>query len=68
MAYTVKNFRTKKELKEALKNGERILVFQPGFQEVPKDGTVFLEGPHFPEPHVWYAEGIMIDGILGEVK
>jgi hypothetical protein len=68
MAYTVKNFPTKKALKQALKNGEKILVFQPGLGTEVKNGTVFLEGPHYPQPHEWYAEGIMLEGILVEVK
>lgn len=69
MAYTVKNFPTKKALKDALKAGEKILVFQPGLHETrPENGTVFLEGPHYPEPHTWYAEGIMLEGILVKVK
>jgi hypothetical protein len=69
MAYVDPNFPTKKALKEALANGERVEVFQP----VPvfgalKDGTVYLEGPHFPEPHKWYAEGIVKDGVLIKIR
>ena len=30
MAYTSKNFKTKKVLKEAIASGERITVYQPG--------------------------------------
>lgn len=58
MAYTVKNYRTKKELIADHKAGKRIEVFQPGglFPLRPmSDGTVALEGPHYPEPHKWYA-------------
>ena len=68
MAYTQQNFKTKKELKEALENGVRIPVYHPGLGEVPQNGTVFLEGPHFPQAHTWYAEGTMIDGLLAKVK
>lgn len=49
--YTVKNFRTKKELKEALKK-ERVMCFQPGpFGTNPTDGTVYLEG-HITQNHI----------------
>lgn len=68
MAYTEKNFRTKKELKEALECGEKIRVYQPGLGTVPENGTVYLEGPHYPEPHVWYATGTMLEGLLVKVK
>lgn len=70
MAYTVKNFRTKKAVRDALANGERIEVFQPGpFGPAVPDGRVYLEGPHYPAPHSWYAQGTVKDGILvGKIK
>jgi hypothetical protein len=68
MAYTMENFKTKKALKEALKAGERVKVFQPGLGTVPQNGTVFLEGPHYPQPHTWYAKGLMKDGFLVKVE
>lgn len=63
MAYTNKNFKTKKELKEAFKSGETILVFQPGPFPL-NEGKVYLEGPHYPAPHTWYASGIVKNGKL----
>lgn len=72
MAYTDRNFKTKKALKEALANGDEITVYQPGVfgytGTAPKDGTVYLEGPHYPEPHKWYAQGTMKDGLLVSIK
>lgn len=68
MAYTDINFPSKKALKEALAEGKQITVYDPGFGNAPKDGTVYLEGPHFPEPHKWYAQGKMKDGLLVAVK
>ena len=69
------NFKTKKALKEQLKKNadpaeyhKCIEVFAPGLGTVPKDGTVYLEGPHYPEPHRWYAEGILQNGVLVAVK
>lgn len=55
MAYTLRNFKTKKELKEALARGERVSVYNPGPFPL-KPGTCTLEGPHYPEMHRWYAE------------
>jgi hypothetical protein len=56
--YTERNFKTKKALKEAFERGDKIFVYQPGGMfpaRVP--GTQFLEGPHYPAPHTWYASG-----------
>jgi hypothetical protein len=66
--YTTTNFKTKKALKEALARDEPITVFQPGLGTVPENGTVYLEGPHYPQPHTWYAEGTMKNGVLVKVK
>jgi len=57
MAYTTKNFKTKKALKEAIASGERVTVYQPGglFPDPAFPGTCCVEGPHYPKPHTWYA-------------
>lgn len=68
MAYVDPNFRTKKALKEALARGDSVAVYQPGLGEVPDDGTVSLEGPHYPEAHRWWASGTMKDGRLVKVS
>ena len=68
MSYVSPNFKTKKALKDALKDGKVIEVYQPGLGTVPVNGTVYLEGPHYPEPHRWYAEGTMAGGRLVKVK
>ena len=68
MAYTITNFKTKKALKEALAAGEDVGVFQPGLGTVPVDGTLSLEGPHYPKPHTWYATGTMKGGRLVKVS
>lgn len=31
-------------------------------------GKVYLEGPHYPKPHTWYAEAELKDGIVISVK
>lgn len=68
MAYVSPNYKTKKDLKEALAAGKSIEVYQPGIGLVPMDGYVPLEGPHYPQPHKWYAEGTMQGGKLVKVK
>jgi hypothetical protein len=68
MAYVSPDYRTKKALKEALAQGKGIDVYQPGLGTVPRDGTIALEGPHYPKPHTWYATGTMQDGRLVKVK
>jgi hypothetical protein len=68
MAYVNPNVKTKKELKERLAAGKGVDVYQPGIGTVPTDGTVYLEGPHYPEPHRWYAQGTMAGGRLVKVK
>lgn len=68
MAYTEFNFRTKSELRKALDEGKQIRVYQPGLGTVPENGTVYLEGPHYPQPHTWYAKGTMVEGFLEKVE
>lgn len=69
MAYTLKNFKTKKALREAFAAGETIEVYQPGpFGPGVPDGWVSLEGPHYPEPHRWYARAKVHFGRVIELK
>jgi hypothetical protein len=68
VAYTTINFKTKKALKEALAAGKQIGVFSPGPFPVNQNGTVSLEGPHYPEPHKWYASATVKDGYVVSVK
>jgi hypothetical protein len=68
--YTHINFKTKKDLKAAVKNGHKITFFQPGpfgGNEL-KDGTICVEGPHYPQPHKWYASCKVKDGLIVDVK
>jgi hypothetical protein len=66
--YVSPNFKTKKALKEALAAGEAVRVYSPGIGSVPLNGTIDLEGPHYPKPHTWYATGVMVDGKLTKVR
>ena len=68
--YTVENFKTKKALKEAIAVGKRVGYWQPGpfGGNEPKNGTIYLEGPHYPEAHKWYASATVKDGAIVSVK
>jgi hypothetical protein len=66
--YTQKNFKTKKELKEAVARGEQIRLFAPGIGSPKTDGAEFVEGPHYPQPHKWYAKVEMKDGVVVKVS
>ena len=69
--YTKKNYKTKKAFKEAVANGEIVEYFQPGgmFPTPMERGVRYFEGPHYPEPHRWYASALCEDGVvIGPVK
>jgi hypothetical protein len=66
--YVSPNFKTKKALKEAVARGDPVKVFAPGLGAPRKDGKEWVEGPHYPEPHRWYAELLMKDGKIIKVK
>jgi hypothetical protein len=68
MTYVNPDFNTKKALKTAIEQSKQIEVFQPGLGTVPANGTVYLEGPHYPKPHRWYAQGTMQDGKLVKIR
>jgi hypothetical protein len=64
--YTEKNYQTKKAMMADVTAGVRVPVFQPGpFRDgAPQDGFVCLEGPHYPQPHRWYARVLIADGFI----
>ena len=67
--YTVKNYRSKKDLKADVANGVKVATFQPGGMFPAKtEGIEVIEGPHFPEPHKWYAQVELRDGLVIKVK
>lgn len=70
MAYTVINFKTKKALKEAIASGQPVRCYQPGLGPslARFTGTITIEGPHYPEPHRWYASAQLVDGIVVSVR
>ncbi len=66
--YTDINFKTKKALKDAVKAGKKIRVYSPGPSPCPQNGRIAVEGPHYPEPHRWYAEVTVIDSTIVQVN
>lgn len=67
--YTITNYKTKKALMEAVKNGDEVYTYQPGgIFPAEKNGKVYLEGPHYPAPHTWYASAEIVDGKVVKVK
>ena len=68
--YTVDNFKTKTALKKAVRDGDTVKVYQPG----PfgggdiGDGSHAAEGPHYPQPHTWYATVTIENGKVVSVK
>lgn len=68
--YTIKNYKSKKELKADIAAGIAVRYYQPGpfGGNEPKDGQIALEGPHYPQPHRWYCTATAKDGLIIAVK
>lgn len=68
--YVWPNFKTKKAFREAVNNGEKVQVYSPGPFPATADGKETIEGPHYPEPHRWYASVVVENGYVarGSVK
>jgi hypothetical protein len=90
--YTTRNFKSKKELKQAVdawnaydafmrdeeknptgvppSSARAVTYYQPGpfGGNEPRNGAVYIEGPHYPQPHKFYAHCIAKDGVIVEVK
>ena len=65
--YVEPNYKTKKALKEAVKAGEPVRVFSPGPFPAPSEGRTSVEGPHYPQPHSWYASVEVSGGFVTKV-
>lgn len=68
--YVSPNFKTKKAFKEAVAAGKTVTYFQPGpfGGNEPMDGKITVEGPHYPEPHKWYATAVVAGGKVVKVS
>lgn len=70
MAYANENFPSKKALKLAVQAGNGELgahQLTPYGRTELTDGEAYLEGPHFPKPHRWYAKVLLKDGKIVQV-
>ncbi len=45
-----------------------VRLYAPGLGSPKENGTEFVEGPHYPAPHSWYAQVTVKDGIVVKVK
>lgn len=66
--YTDRNFKTKKEFKQAVAAGNEVRLYAPGLGQPVENGREFVEGPHYPEAHRWYASVEVKDGVVVSVK
>ena len=67
--YTEKNYKTKKELIADVKAGKQVRVYQPGgLFPGETNGNVAIEGPHYPQPHTWYASATIMDSVIVKIK
>ena len=65
--YCETNYKTKAELRRAVAEGEQVHVFQPGPFPAKTNGRATIEGPHYPQPHRWYATVELQDGVITRV-
>jgi hypothetical protein len=72
--YASVNFKSKKAFREAVASGDTVTVWQPNDmfgnpKALPTyTGTATVEGPHYPEPHKWYANVHIADGKVTKVS
>ena len=69
-AYCYPNHKTKKALKETIASGGKVTAAEntPTGKQPIQDGVAYLEGPHYPEAHKWYAKAIIKDGFIVKVS
>ena len=68
MTYASINFRTKKAFRDAVEAGQEVRLWNPGLGKPNDNGTEYVEGPWYPEPHRWYAEVEVVEGRVTKVR
>ncbi len=68
MAYVNPNYKSKKQFKEAVVKGIKHSPYSPGPFPVTQNGRITIEGPHYPEPHRWYADCDVENGVITKVR
>jgi len=70
--YVRQNPPTKKALRQLVKDGltkRNIFQYNNIFGKYPpENGVVYVEGPHYPLSHSWYAALTIENGIVVEVE
>lgn len=66
--YTDTNFKSKAALKRAVAAGDKVRCYSPGIFPCPENGSIALEGPHYPKAHSWYAQAVLVDGVITKVS
>lgn len=70
--YATKNYPTKKAFKADVADGNVVTFYQPndmvGIDTASMTGRVFIEGPHYPKAHSWYADCDAINGRIVKVR
>jgi hypothetical protein len=68
-AYVDPNYKSKKEFKAAVLAGVQHQVYNPsGLFPTTQNGRTVVEGPHYPQPHRWYADCDVVNGIVTKVR
>lgn len=47
--------------------GAGVRAFSPGPFPCKQNGEEFIEGPHYPKVHTWYAKVLLRDGFIVKV-
>ncbi len=70
MVYVYPNYKSKKALKDAVAEGKTVTVSsaEPLLVGDASNGTFAAAGPHYPQPHKWYATVTVKDGKVVKVK
>jgi hypothetical protein len=67
--YASTNFKTKKSLKDAVARGDEVMIYHPlTYATVTVSGDYSIEGPHYPQPHAWYARVTLNNGRIVKVR
>lgn len=66
--YASINFPSKKQFKDAVREGREVTLFAPGLGCPNQNGKEFVSGPWYPLPHKWYAQVAVANGIVTKVK
>ena len=68
MSYVDPNYSSKKLFRAAIAAGVKHRTYNPsGLWPTPQQGADVIEGPHYPQPHRWYAAVTVADGVVTKI-